>query len=67
MVHRLIAEDTAEEKLLAAVKHKTQIFDVYARRSDAAEVHDAVDVTEADLAAQIIAAERQRLGHAHEQ
>lgn len=67
MVHRLIAEDTAEEKLLAAVGRKTQIFDAYARRSDAAEVHDAVDVTEADLAAQIIAAERQRLGHAPEQ
>lgn len=63
MVHRLIADDTADERLLASVGRKTHIFDAYARRSDAAQIHDAVDVSEGDLAAAIVAAERERLGY----
>jgi len=61
-VHRLIGDDTADERMLEILAGKTQIFDVYARLSETAETPDAVDITEAQLAASIIDAERARLG-----
>lgn len=61
-VHRIIGDDTVDERLLEITKEKRQLFDQYARESEAADVHDAVDVSEAQLAANIIAAERKRLG-----
>ena len=62
LVHRLVADDTADERLLDILGQKTQIFDAYARKSEAAQVHDAVDISEGDIARQIIAEEKQRLG-----
>lgn len=61
-VHRLIGDDTADERMLEILAGKAQIFDVYARLSETAETPDAVDITEAQLAASIIDAERARLG-----
>ncbi|WP_075726366.1 SNF2-related protein [Corynebacterium aquilae] len=62
-VHRLIGADTVDERMLDILAPKRQAFDAYARHSDiTASVPDAVDITEAQLAATIIAAERQRLG-----
>lgn len=61
-IHRLVGERTADERMLEILAGKDQIFDVYARLSDSAEVPDAVDVTETQLATQIIEAERTRLG-----
>lgn len=61
-VHRLVGYETADERMLEILAGKDQIFDVYARLSDSAEVPDAVDISESQLAAQIIDAERQRLG-----
>lgn len=62
LVHRLIADDTADERMLEMLAGKRQIFDTYARPSESAQVHDAVDVSESELAASVIAAERERLG-----
>lgn len=61
-VRRLIGDDTADERMLEMLAGKAQIFDIYARLFDSAEVPDAVDITEAQLAANIIDAERARLG-----
>ncbi|GAB3591178.1 RNA polymerase-associated protein RapA [Corynebacterium faecale] len=61
-VHRLIGDDTADERMLEILAGKAKIFDVYARLSETAEIPDAVDITEAQLAANIIDAERARLG-----
>lgn len=62
-VHRLVADDTAEERMLEMLAQKRQIFDAFARPSESAQVHDAVDISETELAAEVIAAERQRLGY----
>lgn len=61
-VHRLIGDDTADERMLEMLAGKAQVCDIYARLSDSAEVPDAVDITEAQLAANINDAERARLG-----
>ncbi|MFP7364738.1 SNF2-related protein [Corynebacterium callunae] len=61
-VHRLIGDETADERMLEILAGKREIFDVYARLSESAEVPDAVDITESQLAASIIDAERARLG-----
>lgn len=60
LVHRLVADDTADERLLEILGQKTKVFDAYARESESARVHDAVDVSESQLAEEIIAAERKR-------
>jgi hypothetical protein len=48
--------------MLKMLAGKAQVCDIYARLSDSAEVPDAVDITEAQLAANINDAERARLG-----
>lgn len=61
-VHRIIGDDTVDERLLEVTAEKRKLFDQYARESEAAEIHDAVDISEAQLATAIIANERKRLG-----
>ncbi|ANE05337.1 DEAD/DEAH box helicase [Corynebacterium crudilactis] len=61
-VHRLIGDETADERMLVILAGKTHIFDVYARLSETAEIPDAVDITESQLAARVIDEERARLG-----
>ncbi|MCK7663171.1 SNF2-related protein [Corynebacterium sp. CCM 9185] len=61
-VHRLIGADTVDERMLEILAVKRGVFDAFARTSDAAEVPDAVDISEPELARQIIAQERRRLG-----
>lgn len=61
-VHRIIADDTVDERLLDILAEKRTIFDSYARPSESAQVDDAVDISEAQLAARIISEERARLG-----
>lgn len=61
-VHRLLIEDSVDEHLLAMLDTKRQIFDAYARRSALAdEVAGAVDVSDAEIARRIVAAEQTRL------
>ncbi|WP_018295617.1 DEAD/DEAH box helicase [Corynebacterium lubricantis] len=62
LVHRLIGEDTVDERLTEMLAGKQEIFDVYARPSESASTHDAVDISEAHLAAEIMKIERKRLG-----
>lgn len=61
-VHRLIGDETVDERMLEMLAGKAHIFDLYARLSDSAEVPDAVDISETQLATKIIDAERERLG-----
>jgi superfamily II DNA or RNA helicase len=64
-VHRLLAADSVDQRLLEILAGKSRSFDAYARRSDTAEsAPEAVDVAEQSLARLIVAAEQQRLGAA---
>ncbi|MFF4502084.1 DEAD/DEAH box helicase [Streptomyces sp. NPDC001401] len=61
-VHRLLATDSVDERLLRILKNKDRLFDAYARRSDTAEATpDAVDVSDAGIARRIVEEEQQRL------
>ncbi|WP_066372701.1 DEAD/DEAH box helicase [Herbidospora mongoliensis] len=61
-VHRLLAVDSVDQRLLEILATKTQRFDDYARRSDLAESSPAaVDISEQSLAHQIIEEEQRRL------
>ncbi|WCV10522.1 C-terminal helicase domain-containing protein [Corynebacterium silvaticum] len=61
-VYRLLGDETIDERLLEINAQKRKLFDEYAREAASADVHDAVDVSEAQLAKDILAAERVRLG-----
>jgi superfamily II DNA or RNA helicase len=62
-VHRLLCEDSVDQRVLELLGDKREAFDEYARRSDmASAAPDAVDTSsEADLRQAIVAAERKRL------
>ncbi|NYE12490.1 DEAD/DEAH box helicase [Actinomadura citrea] len=61
--HRLLTPRSVDERMLEILHVKTMLFDEYARRSDLAEqTPDAVDISERDLARQIVAQEQERLG-----
>jgi superfamily II DNA or RNA helicase len=62
-VHRLLAADSVDQRLLRILGGKARLFDAYARRSDLAESAPdaALDVSEQSLAAQIIEEEQLRL------
>ena len=61
-VHRLLATDSVDERLLSILKNKDRLFDAYARRSDTAEATpDAVDVSDGSLARRIVEEEQRRL------
>jgi SNF2 family DNA or RNA helicase len=62
-VHRLLCEDSVDQRILELLTAKREAFDEYARRSDMANATpDAVETgSEADLRNTIVAAERARL------
>ncbi|ANS67699.1 bifunctional protein [Streptomyces lincolnensis] len=61
-VHRLLATDSVDDRLLHILESKTRLFDAYARRSDTAEATpDAVDVSDDGLARRIVEEEQRRL------
>ncbi|WP_274034796.1 DEAD/DEAH box helicase [Streptomyces sp. MMBL 11-1] len=61
-VHRLLATDSVDQRLVELLARKDRLFDAYARRSDLAETTpDAVDVSDAELARQIVEEEQRRL------
>jgi superfamily II DNA or RNA helicase len=62
-VHRLLCEDSVDQRILELLAAKREAFDEYARRSDLANaVPDAQDLnSETDLKNTIVAAERKRL------
>jgi hypothetical protein len=61
-VHRLLAADSVDERLLELLRAKTELFDDHARRSEtAAAAPAALDVSDAELARRVVAEERRRL------
>jgi len=62
-VHRLLCEDSVDQRILELLAAKREAFDEYARRSDMANATpDAIDTaSEAELRRAIVAAERARL------
>ncbi|MFF3329024.1 DEAD/DEAH box helicase [Streptomyces sp. NPDC002888] len=61
-VHRLLATDSVDDRLLRILENKNRLFDAYARRSDTAEATpDAIDVSDDGLARRIVEEEQRRL------
>ncbi|MFJ5724352.1 DEAD/DEAH box helicase [Streptomyces sp. NPDC093149] len=61
-VHRLLAADSVDERMLDILARKERLFDLYARRSAVAETTpDAVDVSDGALARRIVEEEQLRL------
>ncbi len=61
-VHRLLATDSVDQRMLDLLRAKGRLFDDYARRSEVAEsTPEAVDVSERSLAALIVEEEQLRL------
>ncbi|MET9565716.1 DEAD/DEAH box helicase [Streptomyces tauricus] len=61
-VHRLLATDSVDDRLLRILESKARLFDAYARRSDVAEASpDAVDVSDGAIARRIVEEEQERL------
>ena len=61
-VHRLLSEEGVDQRITDILTRKREVFDDFARVSETAEsAPEALDVSEADLARDVIAAERERL------
>ena len=61
-VHRLLATDSVDQRLLEILDGKEQLFDAYARRSETAEsAPEALDLSERSLALRIVEDEQLRL------
>ena len=61
-VHRLLLEDSVDARIVEILARKKQLFDELVRVSTTADAApEAYDVSEAELAREIIAAERERL------
>jgi superfamily II DNA or RNA helicase len=61
-VHRLLATDSVDQRMLEILETKTELFDAFARRSDTAETMPEAVELGPSMARQVIAAERERLG-----
>lgn len=63
-VHRLLSEEGVDQRITEILATKKQLFDEYARLSETKDSSpEAVDISEAELAREVVAAERQRLFH----
>ncbi|WBB51179.1 DEAD/DEAH box helicase [Verrucosispora sp. WMMA2044] len=61
-VHRLLSEEGVDQRITELLAGKRRIFDDFARVSDTADASpEAVDLSEAELVQEVVAAERQRL------
>jgi len=61
-VHRLLSEDAVDQRVREILARKIQLFEEFARESDTARsAPEAYDVSEAELAREVIAVERERL------
>lgn len=61
-VHRLLSDEGVDERLTEILARKRAVFDDFARVSELAHsAPEAFDITEADLAREVVAAERERL------
>jgi hypothetical protein len=61
-VHRLLSEEGVDQRLREILARKRELFEEFARESEtAASAPEAYDISEAELAREVIAAERERL------
>ncbi|WP_047869759.1 DEAD/DEAH box helicase [Nocardiopsis sp. RV163] len=61
-VHRLVSEEGVDQRVRQILERKSALFDDFARQSATAEsAPEAFDVSEAELAREIVAEERERL------
>ncbi|GAA2183933.1 DEAD/DEAH box helicase [Brooklawnia cerclae] len=61
-VHRLLSEQCVDERVTEILARKTSLFDDFARVSEVADsAPEAFDISEAQLAREVVAAERERL------
>ncbi|BBY07106.1 DEAD/DEAH box helicase [Mycobacterium noviomagense] len=61
-VHRLLSEDGVDQRIREILARKSELFEEFARVSETAEsAPEAFDISEAELAREVIAAERERL------
>ena len=61
-VHRMLAADSVDDRLLTILKNKDRLFDRFARRSALADATpDAIDISDATLARTIVEEEQRRL------
>lgn len=61
-VHRLLSEEGVDERVTSILARKSGLFAEYARVSDTAGIApEALDISEVDLARDVVAAERERL------
>ncbi|MFJ4848371.1 MULTISPECIES: DEAD/DEAH box helicase [unclassified Streptomyces] len=61
-VHRLLSEDSVDQRIIEMLARKNQLFADFARVSETADsAPEAFDITDAELAREIVAAERERL------
>jgi superfamily II DNA or RNA helicase len=61
-VHRLLSENSVDQRIVELLETKRRLFEEFARGSDIADAApDAVDLSEAQLAREVVAAERRRL------
>ena len=68
VVHRLLTDNSIDERMMEMLDSKEQIFDSYARDSVMAESStQAVDITEKSLKERILSQEQKRLGLAGNQ
>lgn len=63
VVHRILTENSVDERMMEILNNKQQLFDSYARDSVVAESSlQAIDITEKSLIDKIVAEEQKRLG-----
>ncbi|MEU9275434.1 DEAD/DEAH box helicase [Streptomyces sp. NPDC048342] len=61
-VHRLLSEEGVDQRIIEILARKNQLFADFARVSETAgSAPEAFDITDAELAREIVAAERERL------
>ncbi|MGN6404875.1 MAG: ATP-dependent helicase, partial [Sinomonas sp.] len=61
-VHRLLSEEGVDRRLTEILARKQKLFDDFARVSETADsAPEAFDISEAELARDIVAAEKERL------
>jgi len=59
--HRLLNEDSVDERMVEILSYKQAVFDEFVRLSEISEsTPEAVDTTESELARQVIDEERRR-------
>ena len=61
-MHRLLTDEGVDERIVELLAEKRRIFSAFARQSEtAASAPEAFDLSEAELARQVVAQERERL------